>query len=177
MRLLRIALLGPESSGKSRLAESLAEHFKTTWVPEYARTFLAGRTGNYTREDVLYCAAGQRALEDAKATEADKYLFCDTEMINFKVWLTDKFGSAPAWITEDLKSRYDAYLLTSPDLPFVNDPLRENPDRRDHFFDVYRKELTASGIPFEIISGKGEERLRKAMEALEKLTAATAGKI
>jgi NadR type nicotinamide-nucleotide adenylyltransferase len=170
MGLLRIALLGPESSGKSGLAEALAEHFKTAWVPEYARTFLSERPGNYTREDVLYCAAGQRALEDAKATEADRYLFCDTDMINFKIWLTDKFGSAPTWITDDLASRYDAYLLTSPDLPFVKDPLRENESRREHFFEVYRREITAAGIPFEIISGKGDERIHAAVAAVEKLT-------
>lgn len=168
-RLIRIAVLGPESTGKTELCASLASHFSTIWVPEYARTYFQSRPGNYSREDVLYCVSGQRALEDAKATEAECFLFCDTEMINFKVWMTDKFGSAPDVITEDIHRRYDAYLLTSPDIPFVSDPMRENPERRDFFFDWYRREVKAIGLPFEIITGEGTERLRNAVNAVQRL--------
>lgn len=168
-RLIRIAILGPESTGKTELAASLAQHFSTVWVPEYARTYLAARPGNYSREDVIFCIAGQRALEDAKATEADGVLFCDTEMINFKVWLTDKFGAAPGWITEDIRQRYDAYLLTAPDIPFQNDPMRENPERRDYFFDWYRREIEACGLPFAIITGSGDLRMQHAVEAVTRL--------
>jgi NadR type nicotinamide-nucleotide adenylyltransferase len=171
-RLIRIAVLGPESTGKTELCTSLASHFNTTWVPEYARTYLQNRPGNYSREDVLFCVAGQRALEDAKASEANRYLFCDTEMINFKVWITDKFGSAPDWITEDIHRRYDAYLLTSPDIPFVSDPMRENPERREFFFDWYRREVKATGLPFEIITGEGAERLHNAVNAVQRLLSA-----
>ena len=37
---LRIVLYGPESTGKTTLAKALAEHYQTTWVPEFARTYL-----------------------------------------------------------------------------------------------------------------------------------------
>lgn len=168
-RLIRIALLGPESTGKTELAAALANHFSTEWVPEYARTYLADRPGNYSREDVLFCITGQRALEEAKATDAETLLFCDTEMINFKVWLTHKYGSAPSWITDDLSHRYDAYLLTSPDIPFAADPMREHPERRDFFFDWYRREIESAGIPYEIISGSGEVRLQHAIDAVKRL--------
>ncbi|MFM2135191.1 MAG: hypothetical protein RL021_591 [Bacteroidota bacterium] len=172
-RLIRIAVLGPESTGKTELCNYLANHFNTTWVPEYARAYLQNRPGNYTREDILYCASGQRALEDAKASEADCYLFCDTDMINFKVWMTDKFGSAPDWITADILNRYDAYLLTSPDIPFVSDPMRENPERREFFFNWYRREVEATGLPFEIITGDGTKRLHNAVDAVQRLREAT----
>ena len=37
---VRIVLFGPESTGKSTLAEELATHYKTMFVPEYMRQYL-----------------------------------------------------------------------------------------------------------------------------------------
>jgi nicotinamide riboside kinase len=33
-------MFGPESTGKTTLAIQLADHYKTAWVPEFARDFL-----------------------------------------------------------------------------------------------------------------------------------------
>ncbi len=37
---IRVALFGPESTGKTTLAKALATHYKTEWVPEFAREYL-----------------------------------------------------------------------------------------------------------------------------------------
>lgn len=166
-RIFNVAILGPESTGKSELAAALAGYYHTVWVPEYAREYFKNHTGEYTMEDVLKCLDGQRASEAQQLNVATDILFFDTEMINFKVWLEDKYGAAPAWITEDLKSRYDFYLLTYPDLPFVEDPLRENPDRREFLFDWYKREIEAAGIPYAVIKGSGAARTEAAVEAVE----------
>ncbi len=165
--LHRIAILGPESTGKSTLAETLAAHFDGKWVPEYARTYLEGLTRPYTEEDVWHCARMQQQGEMDIVQEANHVVFYDTEMINFKVWLTEKYGHYPDWITAGISSRYDYYLLTSPDLPFEPDPLREHPDRRDYFFDVYRKEIEAAGFRYGIISGIGTSRTEQAVRLIE----------
>jgi nicotinamide riboside kinase len=33
-------MFGPESTGKTTLAIQLADHYKTAWVPEFARDYL-----------------------------------------------------------------------------------------------------------------------------------------
>src|SRR5438105_15460655 len=35
----RVAIVGAESTGKTTLAEELARHFDTVWVPEYGREY------------------------------------------------------------------------------------------------------------------------------------------
>jgi nicotinamide riboside kinase len=165
--LRRIAILGPESTGKSTLAETLAAHFGGKWVPEYARTYLAGLTRPYREEDVWHCALTQQQWESECIMSTNHLVFFDTEMINFKVWLSEKYGHYPEWILAGLSSRYDFYILTSPDLPFEPDPLREHPDRRDYFFEVYRKEIESAGFPYGIISGIGPSRTANAVRLIE----------
>jgi nicotinamide riboside kinase len=169
MNLFKVAILGPESTGKSELAAALALHFGGSYVPEYAREYLSLKTGDYTLEDVLHCARRQREEEDTYRTKSSGLLFFDTEMINFRVWLSDKYGNCPSWVTEDIRQRYDAYLLTAPDLPFVEDPLRENRERRDFLFEWYRQEIESYGFPYEVVRGSGEARTRFAAEAVERL--------
>ena len=35
--MIKVVVLGPESTGKSSLCAQLADHYKTGWVKEYAR--------------------------------------------------------------------------------------------------------------------------------------------
>lgn len=168
--LVKIALLGPESTGKSTLAEALARHFNTLWVPEFARNYLPTLTHQYTKEDVWYCIEQQRNMErDAIQSATAHVVFFDTEMINLSVWLDYRYGEAPLWITDDIKQRYDFYLLTAPDIPFEPDPLREHPDLREYFFERYRQAIMAAAIPYQIIEGTGTARLQNAIAAVEKV--------
>ena len=162
----KIAILGPESTGKSTLAAALAHHFNTLWVPEFARVYLEGLNRPYDYADVLQCARGQRAWEEQQLCKTSGPIFFDTEMINLHIWLKEKFGNSPDWILENIRNRYDFYLLTEPDLPFVADPLRENPDRRSYFFEIYQQEILKFNIPFAIVNGHGKNRLLCALEYL-----------
>jgi NadR type nicotinamide-nucleotide adenylyltransferase len=165
----KIALLGPESTGKSFLCEQLAKHFKTVWVPEFARGYILNLNEKYSFEDVLHSAKEQLRLEEDMKSKANQFLFCDTEFINFKVWCEDVFKKTPSWIEETIqKNRYDLFLLTSPDIPFEEDAVRENPNRRDFFFEWYQKELERYGFAFEIVKGFGDARVKSALSAIEK---------
>jgi nicotinamide riboside kinase len=168
-RALRIAILGPESTGKSTLAEQLAAHYRTVWVPEFARNFLSGLDRPYTETDVLRCFDEQLAAEDRLLPLANRLLFCDTEVINFRVWMLYRFGHCPSHITDAWTGRYDGYLLTYPDLAFEPDPLREHPGRRYFFFDWYKRELDARGAAYGIVTGAANDRFDNARRIIDRL--------
>ena len=160
-------MIGPESTGKTSLCLQLAEYFNTVCIPEFAREYIASLNRPYTKSDVLYCAEMQLKSEDVLSVHAKKYLFVDTELINIKIWLLDKYGDCPAWIENKIEEKkYDLYLLTSPDVPFVVDPVRENPDRRDYFFDIYLHELESHGLRYEIITGFGQKRFDSSLKVI-----------
>ncbi|MCK4569489.1 MAG: ATP-binding protein, partial [Bacteroidales bacterium] len=94
----RIAITGPESTGKSELAEQLAKHFNTVWVPEYSREYLRELSRSYGYDDILSIAKGQFEGEERMATKASGLLFCDTDFIVNKIWCIDKFGKCHPWI-------------------------------------------------------------------------------
>ncbi|CAN5770274.1 hypothetical protein BH11BAC7_BH11BAC7_17360 [soil metagenome] len=165
----RIAILGAESTGKTTLARSLALRFQTVWVPEYAREYMTMNTGDYSAEDIVEIAKHQLQEEDQLALQANKLLFTDTELITAKVWCEDVFSSCPEWLAEQLKvHRYDLFLLTSNDLPWVADPVRVNPQRRDYFFNLYKRVMEENNFPHDIISGRYEARLLSAINAVKK---------
>jgi nicotinamide riboside kinase len=171
---LRIAITGPESSGKSDLSEWLhARHPGSSLVSEYARIYLENRLPEtqYDLADVLKIGEQQHALIQA----ADgKLNFFDTDYLVLHVWLTEVFGvSNSVYGQLFLTERFDLYLLCAPDLDWVYDPLRVNERDRDRLFKEYQSALIAAGFPYKIISGKGMERWRKAEAALNELIAET----
>jgi NadR type nicotinamide-nucleotide adenylyltransferase len=164
----RIALTGPESTGKTTLCMQLAEHYKTVWVPEYARLFMHKLKREYNYDDVVHCARVQMKSEDEMMEQANQLLFCDTELINYKIWFDDKFQKVPDWLEGEIEKRkFDLYLLTSPDLPWVDESVRENPERGKYFFDLYLGELEKRNFPFRIISGTGDSRSTIAINLID----------
>lgn len=164
----RIALIGPESTGKTTLARELAQHYRTRWVPEYAREYVALLDRPYTLNDITLIAQEQLKMENELAAKAYCFLFSDTELIISKVWCEDVFQTCPPWIEEALaKHHYDLYLLTRNDLPWQLDPVRENPHRREYFFGLYKEYLDKHRLPYSIITGTGDARLHNAIKAIE----------
>jgi len=172
MSILKIAVIGPESTGKSTLAEALANHFHTEWVPEYAREYLEKLDRPYGEADLLKIAQGQKALEERLLPHANRFLFCDTTLVVVKVWSEHKYGRCHSWITGQVASmRYDYFLLTDIDLPWEPDPLREHPEMRDYFFNIYRKYLIDNGLPYSLISGEHGQRMERALALMKGISA------
>lgn len=169
MNLKRIAITGPESTGKSELAKQLAGYYQTIFVPEIARAYLANLGNVYVYEDIVKIAKEQLELENTLAKKTEKILFCDTDFLVTKIWSSYKYGKCDRWIEEKVKShRYDLYLLCDIDLPWGEDPLREHPGKREELFSLYLKALQQLNVNFAIISGKNELRLKNAILAVEK---------
>ncbi|MDX5339655.1 MAG: ATP-binding protein [Cyclobacteriaceae bacterium] len=168
----RILILGPESTGKSTLAEDLANHFTEPWVPEYAREYLENLDRPYCYEDLAEIGKGQIFQEDQLAQKANKFLFCDTDLRVIHIWSEHRFGKTDPWVLDQIvKRKYDLILLTDTDLPWEPDPLREYPEleMRQYFFKKYLDLAEKSGFPFLIVSGNKESRLQFAVEAIENL--------
>jgi NadR type nicotinamide-nucleotide adenylyltransferase len=168
----RILILGTESTGKSTLAEKLAEHYAEPWVPEVAREYLEQLDRPYGYDDLLQIGRQQMQLEDEMAAGAKNHLFCDTDLRVIQVWSQHRFGKVDPWVLEEITRRtYDLILLCAPDLPWQEDPLREHPEleMRQQFFEVYQQLTQASGFPWALISGGSAERLSTAIQAVDSL--------
>jgi NadR type nicotinamide-nucleotide adenylyltransferase len=166
----KVVVIGPECTGKSELSKFLAEHFKTDWVPEYARNYLDHLVRPYHQEDLTVIAHGQLRLEDEWTRDANKILICDTNLYVIKIWSEFKFGNCSREILEHISTRaYDLYLLTYVDIPWQEDPQREHPDKREDLYQLYLKELKNQPVPFVEIKGEREQRRKTAVDAVEKL--------
>lgn len=167
--IIKIAVVGPESTGKSTLSERLARHYHTIWVPEYAREYCSKLTAACTWQDEINMFYGQVDLEEKLLPLANRLLICDTTFITVKIWSDYTFGKAPDEVLDELSRRsYDFYLLMDIDLPWENDPLRDFPHLREYFMEVWRKELNSLSARYVIISGNGEDRFNRAVNAIDR---------
>lgn len=165
-----IAIVGPESTGKSDLSKQLATHFDGSVVPEFAREYLNERGGRYSQNDLIEIARGQLALEQKVISEEKFPVFCDTDSVVIKVWHEFKYGAPDKAIDELLSKQVPrSYLLTFPDLPWEDDPLRENPNDRMELFNRYESLLQTMQVDYRIVKGIGQDRLNCAIQALDKM--------
>ncbi|MCK9616309.1 MAG: ATP-binding protein [Lentimicrobiaceae bacterium] len=159
----RIAITGPESTGKSQLTQELAAYYNTVFVPEYARKYLGLINRAYEEKDILKIAQGQLQLETSLIASARNFIFCDTDFLVTTIWSEVKYGRCHPWIQNKLVNhRYNLYLLCNIDLPWEEDPMREHPHKRDFLFEKYLTYLKKMQFPFAVVSGKGKERLKNA---------------
>lgn len=162
-----VALVGPESTGKTTLSEQLAAHFNGSFVPEFAREFLEERNGKYSQADLPTIAKGQLNLENHAINKGVKPVFCDTDVVVVMVWHEFKYGEQSAELEALFKRQPQRkYLLTYPDLPWQVDPLRENQKDLNAIFALYVSTLNRLGVDYSVIKGTGSSRLENAIAAL-----------
>jgi NadR type nicotinamide-nucleotide adenylyltransferase len=172
---LKIVLFGPESSGKTTLAEQLAAHYNTRWVSEFMREYLQekwdSKKEKVRRDDLLPIARGQMILENNAAKESNTFLFCDTDLLELKVYSQYYYdGFCPAEILKACSNNhYDHYFLTHIDTPWEVDDLRDRPYEREKLFRIFEKELQQNKIPYTLLKGDEKERLEKATQVLTTL--------
>ncbi|MFI5451304.1 AAA family ATPase [Pedobacter sp. UC225_61] len=166
-QIKKIAIVGPESTGKSTMSQQLAKHYNVPWVPEYARYYCAALTSDCTLQDEINMFHGQVALEESVLAMADTdFIICDTTFVTVKIWSDEMLGETPQIVLDALKThKYDFYLLLDIDLPWQEDPLRDFPHMREHFMEIWHNELKALHAQYKVIGGI-ENRLQNAIYAI-----------
>ncbi len=163
----RISITGPESTGKSWLAQQLAQYYQARWQPEYARQYLDAIKRPYTYDDILLIAQTQFREENAVAPDTE-LLFCDTDFCVTSIWCNVKYGHCHEWINAKLEeNQYGLYLLCDIDLPWQYDPLREHPEMRSELFSMYKDLLGQHGFNYRIVRGNGNDRLLNAIRFVD----------
>ena len=175
--LLRIGITGPESTGKTAIAEALAGELATVWVPEFARYYVAHLGRPYERRDLKMIGLGQKKWEEWYAGQFDdsmdkQVLIIDTDWTVLHIWEQYRFPATGDFMWQKgygEARNADLYLLCAPDFPWRHDPLREHPDKRDTLFDLYENLLRSRGAHFITLSGEHATRLQTALAAIRKL--------
>lgn len=169
-KLVKLAIVGPESSGKTSLAQALAAEWNEPFVEEYAREYLETIGRNYNQDDLLEIAKGQLDREYVAAEKANHFLICDTNTLVIKIWAEVRFGRAQNWIERQfLEKPYQLYILCGHEnIEWEEDELREHPDERAMLYDLYKKALVRAGKQFIEVDGTNEERMAKIHKSLKR---------
>jgi HTH-type transcriptional regulator, transcriptional repressor of NAD biosynthesis genes len=171
----RVCIVGAESTGTTTLAQDLAEHYQTLWVPEYGRKYCEGLAAsgvdlwNYRWQtaEFLHIAHAQCELEDKLAREANRILICDTDALATGIWHERYMESrSPEVEAVAASRRYDLYVLTDCDIPFVQDGLRDGESIRQWMTTRFESRLTEIEVPWMKVSGTPAQRLTSAVERI-----------
>lgn len=166
-------LTGPESSGKTTLASTLANYWPAELVAEQARIYLEEKsidsTYQYQQADILAIAKQHVAKEQTALQQQPERLICDTDLLVLIVWSEVKFGSCDKWILEQFIQALGAssrhYILCDWQIPWEPDPLRESPAEREELFRLYQAKLKDFGIDYTAVSGSNMQRFTQVQAA------------
>jgi NadR type nicotinamide-nucleotide adenylyltransferase len=168
----RVVIVGAESTGKTTLAMALAEHYQTTWVPEFGRLYTEARRPRgelWQSDEFTFIATEQVRLEDAMARIANRVLICDTDAFATGIWHERYLGTASAEIAALARRAYDLYILTDVDTPFVADDIRDGESIREWMHQRFRDELSRMGVPVLLVSSSHEQRMAAAIARIDAL--------
>ena len=162
-----ICLHGPESTGKSVLAEKLARHFGTIWTPEYGRVHCELFGFDLDAAGLVTIAEVQQAMIAASLPWCDRRLIADTDALTTAAWSIMILGHVPDDLV--MAPLADLYLLTDIDVPWKDDGTRYFPDdeRRRAFMQACRDVLDRAGAHWVEISGSWDERFARSVAAIE----------
>lgn len=161
-----VAVVGPECTGKTTLARSLAIELGGVYLPEYARDYLIDT--EYEESDVYKIAHEQYARERDLIAAGPTFAVFDTDSVVMLVWCRERFGRVPQFIERNIETNPQRlYLLTATDIDWQFDPLRESEHDRDRLFNVYIEELVRLKCNFSIVRGLGMDRVLEAMKPID----------
>ena len=166
---MKVAVLGPESSGKTSLTEDLSRHFHWDRVQEFSRTYLTELNRPYDEHDLFVIA--KRQFEEIHVLGSERSFISDSELLTIKIWAMEKYGSCDGRIVDLLRrQKFDLYLLCYPDLKWAQDALRESPDLNDRLrqYHLFKSELESMKVDYSVVKGAGKDRLNCALSIITK---------
>jgi HTH-type transcriptional repressor of NAD biosynthesis genes len=169
----RVLIVGAESTGKTTLAMALAEHYQTTWVPEFGRLYTEARRprGDLWRSDEFtFIATEQVRMEDALERIANRVLISDTDAFATAIWHERYLEQPSPEVLAVAAGRiYDLYILTDVETPFVSDDIRDGETIREWMHNRFQEELSRTRAPVLFVSGPHEQRTAAAIARIDSL--------
>lgn len=152
-----ICFYGPESTGKSVMAQHMAAHYQTEFVPEVAREIVS--SNDFTVEEIIEIGKAQNARVLEKSKTANRLLFCDTDLITTQIYCRHYLKEVPPILIElELALKYDLYFLFDVDVPWVEDGMRDLGNARKEMFQTFKSELDRRHIPYHLVQGDWHTR-------------------
>ena len=169
----RVVFVGAESTGKSTLCEYLARQYGSVAVPEIGRYIWEDKQGQLNADDYVDIALRHREAEDEQMPYARRYLFVDTNALT-TLLLGLEFGQVtepvPAELlrcADECRERYAYTFVCADDIPYEEQPAREDEAWRGRIHQLVLKDLEARGIPYTLVSGSVEERALQVRRVIE----------
>ncbi|HPW90722.1 MAG TPA: ATP-binding protein [Paludibacteraceae bacterium] len=165
----KIAVIGPESTGKTELSLWLASELKGNYYPELARDYIENLGREYEKPDLDIITQRQVEQYDTMLKSQNRIHIFDTELIITKIWYEWVYKLLPIDFKQYINyMQFDLYLLCFPDIPWYPDSVRENGgEARNQLFDIYNSELEYFGYHYGIVSGLDDERRQKALNIIK----------
>lgn len=169
--VIRVVVTGSECTGKTTLAEALATHYATVFVPEFARQFVINKGAAPEYEDVMTIARGQIVLENKEVNNGPDLLIQDTDLLSTILYSHHYYGYCFRSIEDTFKTRTaDLYLLANIDIPWHPDTgQRDRGDRREAMHELFCHALVTHRLTFKEISGSHSKRLETAVLMIDQM--------
>ncbi|OXB10074.1 cytidyltransferase [Flavobacterium plurextorum] len=169
--ITKVVLLGAPSTGKTTLAEKLAFHFDTQWMPEYGREYWEKHQINkrLTLEDLLKIAETHIEREDALVLQSNRILFSDTNAITTYLFSLDYHGTALAALENLAKAaenRHDIIFVCDTDIPYDDTWDRSGDVKRKEFQQKIIEDLNNRNLKYYMLSGTIDERIEQVSKVL-----------
>lgn len=167
----KVVLLGAPSTGKTTLAENLASHFNTQWMPEYGREYWEKHQvqKRLTLEDLVKIAEIHIEREDALLLQSNQFLFSDTNAITTYLFSLDYHGIAlPALenLAKMAENRHDIILVCDTDIPYDNTWDRSGDVKRKEFQQKIIEDLNARNLKYFMLNGTVDQRIEQVSKVL-----------
>lgn len=165
----RVAVIGPESTGKTELCKRLAQIYGARFVPEPARALAAARGGDIDAEALDLWVRTQLASEEAVARRSSRVLFADTHARTALFWSRRLgFDGVSNEMAKHAFVPYDLVLLCNDEVPFVGRPERDDPSARRELFNELA--ISTQKDRRAVIGGTSwENRILEARKAVDQL--------
>lgn len=173
-----ICIAGAESTGKSWLAQRLADHLGCTAVREYGRDYCLAHGNAVTMDELVHIGREQeRLIADALATAAragESTVIADTDALVTAVWADMMYGWRDPWFAGD-RIVADLHLVTLNDIAWERDAIRvySADEDRQRFRSLLLAEIAARGGRAADIGGEGAVRFGNALAAIERMEPAS----